>query len=111
MDGRFLTKISNKNGIHGYENYLVFSSKRRHQQLTIYWNNRIGNSKYSKKIRNLTNAYLALLQQYPRLGKQTENPLIRFIVIRDYKLFYCIKEDTIYIIRFWDTRQNPKKLS
>ena len=80
------------------------------KHISIYWNQRIGNSSYSKKIRRLTNEYLALLQQYPKLGRQTDNKFVREIIIREFKVFYTIDETTIYIVRFWDTRQNPKKL-
>jgi plasmid stabilization system protein ParE len=87
-----------------------FRAKDDIRNISIYWNKRIGNSNYSKKIRRLTNEYLELLQQYPKLGKQTDNNLVREIIIREFKIFYSIDETSIYIVRFWDTRQEPEKL-
>lgn len=87
-----------------------FRAKDDIKHISIYWNKRIGNSSYSKKIRRLTNEYLTLLQQYPKLGRQTDNKFIREIVIREFKVFYTFDETSIYIVRFWDTRQDPEKL-
>lgn len=88
----------------------TFRAKEDIKHISIYWNKRIGNSSYSNKIRRLTNRYLILLQQYPKLGRQTDNKFIREIIIREFKIFYTIDESSIYIVRFWDTRQDPDKL-
>ena len=80
------------------------------KEISIYWNNRNGNSNYSKKIRKLTNDYLELLLDFPEAGKKTNDNRVREIIIKDYKLFYTIDETSIYIIRFWDSRQNPINL-
>lgn len=80
------------------------------KNISIYWNKRIGNVDYSKKIRRLTNEYLELLKQYPKLGRQTDNRNVREIIIKDFKIFYFFDETSIYIVRFWDTRQDPERL-
>jgi addiction module RelE/StbE family toxin len=33
----------------------------------------------------------------------------RRIIIRDYKILYCIKDDAIYVVRVFNTLQNPLK--
>lgn len=88
----------------------AFRAKEDIKNISIYWNKRIGNSSYSNKIRRLTNEYLSLLQQYPKLGKQTDNKPVRVIIIREFKIFYVFDETSIYIVRFWDTRQDPERL-
>jgi len=35
-------------------------------------------------------------------------PEFRRIIVRHYKLIYTIEEDTIWILRIFDTRKDPK---
>lgn len=36
------------------------------------------------------------------------DPEFRRIIVRHYKLVYTVKEDTIWILRIFDTRKNPQ---
>lgn len=49
---------------------------------------------------------LVFIKQY----QQDEiEPEFRRIIVRHYKLIYTIENQTIYILRIFDTRQNPAK--
>ena len=48
---------------------------------------------------------LVFVKQY----QQDEiEPEFRRIIVRHYKLIYSIEEDTIWILRIFDTRKNPE---
>ena len=57
-----------------------------------------------------------LLQNNPELGR-IEELLVhrenhyRFIVVKNYKVIYWIKDNLIHVATVFDTRQNPEKLN
>ncbi len=76
-----------------------------------YWNDRTQSRVYSQKLNKLIHHRILLIKDYPKAGLITDRPGVRFhIIARHYKLFYTIKADAAYILRFWDTRQDPDKL-
>lgn len=57
------------------------------------------------------NAVLELLKINPKLYPQSNYKSIRRAVIRkQITLFYQEKESSIYLIRFWNTFQNPNSI-
>ena len=54
------------------------------------------------------------LEEFPALGKvepllAERSTLYRSLVLTEQnKIIYCVKDDTIYIVDFWDTRREPK---
>jgi toxin YoeB len=80
------------------------------QQITIYWNNRNKSNTYALKLRSIIREKLAFIKAFPFIGIITEYPNVRCFIIKDYKLFYLITDESIIVLRFWDTRQNPNKL-
>ena len=51
-----------------------------------------------------------MISLFPEIGTKTDFPEIRVKVIRDFKIFYRDRIDSIEIIRVWDTRRNPTDL-
>jgi len=52
---------------------------------------------------------LDLLQKWPNLFPLSEYKFIRRAVVRtQVTLFYTVKKDSVYLVRFWNTRQNPE---
>ena len=78
-------------------------------QILDYWTHRNKSTIYSKKINALFKITSKLILEYPRLGKKTDNPKVKYIIVRDYLMFYEEKDDAILILHIWDGRQNPKK--
>lgn len=76
-----------------------------------YWNERTKSRDYSQKLNEFIHHRISLIKEYPLAGLVTERYGVRFhIISRYYKLFYKIDGDTAYLLRFWDTRQDPAKL-
>jgi len=80
------------------------------RNIFTYWNNRNGSSEYSKRLLGLIRNRLILLTKFPEVGKLTDYPNLRVVLIENYLLFYFKNEDTILIIAFWDNRQDPFQL-
>ena len=79
-------------------------------QIYQFWTQQNKSNLYSEKLDRLFKEAAKLLSAFPEIGTQTDFPDLRVKVIRNYKLFYLNLEDSIQIIRIWDTRQNPEDL-
>ncbi len=75
-----------------------------------YWNNRNKSFEYSKKLNISIKERTSLLKSNPKLGKKTEFNNTRVISLGHYSIFYRNENSNIYIMSFWDNRQNPTKL-
>ncbi len=76
-----------------------------------YWNERTQSREYSQQLNTSIEHRVAMIKEYPQAGLATDKPGVRFhIIARHYKLFYKIEKDNAYILRFWDTRQDPEKI-
>ena len=79
-------------------------------QNLLFWIQKNKTDTYSKKLEIVFNEAAKLISEFPQIGTETDFPDLRVKVIKSYKLFYISKEDTIQVIRVWDTRQNPESL-
>lgn len=61
------------------------------------------------KIYDLANSLIVFPEKYP-VEPTLNNPDVRFAVIWSFKIIYLFENDTIYILRIFNTKQNPKKL-
>ena len=85
------------------------SVKDRFQIYQFWLTNNQSNS-YSEKLERLFNESAKLISLFPEIGTKTDFPEIRVKVIRDFKIFYRERIDSIEIIRVWDTRRKPTGL-
>jgi len=57
-----------------------------------------------------THKNIEIITKQPFLFRKTKNPDIHEVLITKHNLLiYRIKDHTIDLITFWDTRKNPKK--
>ena len=61
------------------------------------------------KIYDLANSLIVFPEKYP-VEPTLNNPNVRFAVIWSFKIIYISEKDTIYILRIFNTKRNPKKL-
>lgn len=69
-----------------------------------------GSATYSNKLVREVEKLLTLISQNELIGRLTGNKFTRAIPLKHYIIFYEINYNTIEIISFWDSRQNPRKL-
>ena len=65
----------------------------------------------AKKFINKVNNFLELIEQNPEVGKiEVEEKSIRSWRVSKFTIaFYQVKNDHIFILKFFDGRQDPKK--
>jgi len=59
---------------------------------------------YSKKLNSEIKKLIKFLEKQPFLGRKTDEPKIRVLTKGNYKIFYEIKPEEIFILLIWDTR-------
>lgn len=79
-------------------------------EVFAYWNKRNNNTDFSKKINLLIYEKIDLLKNFPLTGVEIQNEDARILHFHNYSLVYKISQSEIYILAFWDNRQNPSKL-
>jgi hypothetical protein len=74
-----------------------------------YYKKRNGNSNYSRWIKGEAKVMLELILSFPNLGKAGSNQEARILTFSDFGIIYEVHERIIFVISFWDFRQNPEK--
>lgn len=82
-------------------------AKKQINEILHYYNNRNKSKTYSRKLRNLLQKNIRLLQKHPHMGKHLSDDY-RVLFIAHYHLFYEVTEDFLYIHNIWDGHRNPE---
>lgn len=80
------------------------------KEILSYWEDRNGSSTYSEKLLNFVDKSILRLQEYPEIGRKTENKRIRLKIIKDYFLYYSFDNNQLTVLGISDMRRNPKYL-
>ncbi|MFT6214412.1 MAG: toxin YoeB [Roseivirga sp.] len=91
---------------------VVWSPRAQSERKSVlkYWLNRNKSKTYSLKLNLLIKEGISLILSNQEIGRKTDVPNVRIKIVRDYLIFYEVQNETIYILSFWDSRQNPEKL-
>ena len=80
------------------------------KQILEYWRLRNKSNTYSKKLNKLFKDSIKLIQEFPQIGRPTDDSNTRIKIVRDYLIFYEETVSNINILTIWDSRQNPDNL-
>lgn len=87
---------------------IIWANKSKEQLKAIYNYYKVISPQGAKNVKDdilKAARELIFVKQY----QQDEiEPEFRRIIVRHYKLIYTIKENTIWILRIFDTRKNPE---
>jgi plasmid stabilization system protein ParE len=87
---------------------VIWANQSKEQLKAIYNHYKVVSSQGATNVKNdilKSGRELVFVKQY----QQDEiEPEFRRIIVRHYKLIYTIEEDTIWILRIFDTRKDPK---
>lgn len=93
---------------------VIWSPKAKRQRGDIfrYWNKRNGSNTYSLKLHTEIKRILKVVKDTPLIGVEVEQrkSIRRVLIFSNYSLFYTFDKENIYILSFWDNRQNPDSL-
>ncbi|WP_374364893.1 type II toxin-antitoxin system RelE/ParE family toxin [Cloacibacterium sp.] len=83
---------------------------KQRNEIFDFWNNRNKNNRYSKQLNLKIYRKIDQLKKFPYTGVEIENENARVLHFENYSLIYRLNINKIFILAFWDTRQNPSKL-
>lgn len=83
---------------------------RQREKIFEYWNNRNKSNSYSKRINSVLYKKIDFLKSNPLIGIEIEDFDGRVLSFEKYGLVYRISQNFVFILAFWDNRQNPNKL-
>ncbi|SCD20589.1 Plasmid stabilisation system protein [Proteiniphilum saccharofermentans] len=77
-----------------------------------YWVKRNGTETYSEKIEAETDKAINLIVENRLIGEKVKNRdnVRRLTVMHDYAIYYTVIKNNLYILSFWDNRQDPERL-
>lgn len=75
-----------------------------------YWNNRNKSKIFRQKLHQLFLTNLETVRNQPEIGISVSRSNARYIIVRDYLLFYNFTENEIQVLKVWDGRRDPEKL-
>lgn len=75
-----------------------------------YWLNRNKSNSYPKKLIKLTEQRTAKIADNPELFRKSEIESFRVSVMGKFSIYYKSTKSTIFIVAFWDNRQDPDRL-
>ncbi|SDR01069.1 ParE toxin of type II toxin-antitoxin system, parDE [Chryseobacterium soldanellicola] len=83
---------------------------RQRNLIFDYWNNRNKSTAYSKKLKLLLKQKTNIIKEHSDIGKHIKHSSLRVLFFSNYSIIYTKDIGHIYIMGFWDNRQNPRKL-
>ena len=79
-------------------------------EILKYWNKRNSSDEYSKKLNKMFLEATKSIQTYPSLGRPTDDPDVKNILVREYLIFYKETDTEYIIVHIWDERRNPEDM-
>ena len=91
---------------------IIWTNQAKEDRTSIlaYFKNRNQSSIYSKKLNRIFIKEIENISLHPNLGKPSNSENTRVKISGNYFIIYLIDGNLIYILRIWDSRQNPINL-
>ncbi|MCA1761500.1 MAG: type II toxin-antitoxin system RelE/ParE family toxin [Cryomorphaceae bacterium] len=80
-------------------------------EILEYWIERNKSKSYSEKLDRLIEEAIEQITEFPDQGKKTGFRDVRIRLVRSYLIYYLIDKDALVVIRIWDSRRDPEKLT
>ena len=66
---------------------------------------------YANRLNDIFENEIELIQKHPEIGKICNSINVRAKIIGHFQIIYENSKSKIFILRIWDSRQNPLKLA
>ena len=86
------------------------NSIKERNEIFDYWNNRNKSKKFSQKLYHLFIKSIEPLKDNPEIGILNNKHHFRYILVKEYLIFYDYNDAEIIIHKIWDGRRNPENL-
>jgi len=84
-------------------------AQREKHEILQFWKTKNQSDTYSIHLNQLFLDSVELLAKSPEIGLISSEYDVRIKIVRDYLIYYRIKNNFIDILAIWDSRRNPKK--
>ncbi len=79
-------------------------------EILKYWKSRNKSARYSKKLNTLFKKAIRQLIQFPESAPLSDFEGIRVKIVGNYLILHEVLDESIYILRIWDSRRDPDLL-
>ena len=86
------------------------NSIKERNEIFDYWNNRNKSKKFSQKLYHLFLNAIEPLKENPEIGILNNKNHFRYILVKEYLIFYDYNDAEIIIHKIWDGRRNHENL-
>ena len=86
------------------------NSIKERNEIFDYWNNRNKSKKFSQKLYHRFIKPIEPLKDNPEIGILNNKHHFRYILVKEYLIFYDYNDAEIIIHKIWDGRRNPENL-
>ena len=86
------------------------NSIKERNEIFDYWNNRNKSKKFSQKLYHRFIKSIEPLKDNPEIGILNNKHHFRYILVKEYLIFYDYNDAEIIILKIWDGRRNPENL-
>jgi|SRR5690606_38622787 len=89
---------------------IIWSERSIQERTEIlhYWIERNKSKAYSLKLNTWIKEEVTVLSKFPMIGRDTDVINVKVKIIKDYLLYYEIKNNELHILTIRDGRRNPK---
>jgi toxin YoeB len=93
------------------EREIVWSETARHQlrYILAFWREKNKSNAYSDKILIQVSKHITLMIKFPFLATAITDTEFRRSILGHYSMLYVVHPQQIFILYFWDNRQDPQK--
>jgi toxin YoeB len=95
-----------------FKRKIIWSARAKIEIIEIleFYNNRNGNTKYSRKIYSEIKVLLELCRTHNFIGKQAGSEVERVLTFGDFLIFYEVGYAEITVLTIWSSKRNPADL-
>lgn len=87
-----------------------FRAQEDRKNILEYWRQRNKSNTYSEKLDKRFREAIRIIQDFPQIGKLTDDSKARIKVLKDYLIIYEETDNSIILLTIWDSRQDPREL-
>ena len=97
-----------------YKNHWLQGAAKNFDDIFLYYKQVAGDNVAKRRVSRILQA-TEVLEFMPNIGRIDEEfphtPSYRYLFVMDYRIYYFVEQQTVYIAAIWDCRQGGKVFS
>jgi toxin YoeB len=83
-------------------------AKKEFSEIILYYTDIVDATEFALALIDKTEHATQLISEFPQIGLLNSDKTSRSLIFDYYSIIYEFDDSFIYILSFWDERQNPK---